>query len=48
VIFANTKTGEVSQEQTRTPRSRSKRAAVDPDGNAWFGVTGGVLVKFDA
>jgi len=48
VIFADTRTGEVFEEETRTPRSGPKRGGFDPDGNAWFGGTGGVLVKFDA
>jgi virginiamycin B lyase len=48
VIFADTKTGEVFEQETRTPRSGPKRGGFDPDGNAWFGGTGGVLVKFDS
>jgi streptogramin lyase/mono/diheme cytochrome c family protein len=48
VIFADTKTGDVFEQQTRTPRSGPKRGGFDPDGNAWFGGTGGLLVKFDA
>ena len=41
MIFADTKTGEVFEEETRTPRSGPKRGGFDPDGNAWFGGTGG-------
>ncbi len=48
VIFADTKTGEVTELQTRTPRAGPKRGGFDPDGNAWFGGTGGLLIKFDA
>ena len=47
-IFVDIRKGEVFELQTRTPRSAPKRGGFDPDGNAWFGGAGGVLVKVDA
>src|SRR5207237_941809 len=41
-------TGHVFEMQTPTPRTAPKRGGFDPDGNAWFGGAGGLLVKFDA
>jgi virginiamycin B lyase len=48
VIFVDIRKEEVFEMQTRTPRVAPKRGGFDPDGNAWFGGAGGVLVKIDA
>ncbi len=48
VIFQDIRKGEIFELETRTPRAGPKRGGFDPDGNAWFGGTGGILVKFDA
>jgi hypothetical protein len=48
VIFPDIRKGEIFELETRTPRAGPKRGGFDPEGNAWFGGTGGLLVKFDA
>lgn len=47
LIFLDVEKGEVVEVQTRTPRAAPKRGGLDPDGNAWFGGAGGILVKYD-
>jgi virginiamycin B lyase len=48
VIFQDIRKGEIFELETRTPRAGPKRGGFDPEGNAWFGGTGGLLIKFDA
>lgn len=48
VTFLDIEKGEALELQTRTPRASPKRGGFDPEGNAWFGGAGGILVKFDA
>ena len=48
MIFVDIRKGEVFELQTRTPRTAPKRGGFDPEGNAWFGGAGGLLVKIDA
>jgi hypothetical protein len=48
VIFPDIRKGEIFELETRTPRAGPKRGGFDPEGNAWFGGTGGLMVKFDA
>ncbi|OFW32863.1 MAG: hypothetical protein A3J28_06465 [Acidobacteria bacterium RIFCSPLOWO2_12_FULL_60_22] len=47
VVFLDVRTGETWELQTRTPRAGPKRGGFDPENNAWFGGTGGLLIKFD-
>jgi len=42
VIFQDIRKGEIFELETRTPRAGPKRGGFDPDGNAWFGGTGGI------
>ena len=47
VGLLDTKTGEMWELDTRTPVSSPARGAFDPQGNAWFGGRGGMLIKLD-
>lgn len=47
LIFLDIEKSEVVELQTRTPRAAPKKGGFDPEGNAWFGGHGGMLVKFD-
>ena len=44
----DTKTGEMDEVETGTQVSSGSRGGFDPQGNAWFGGRGGMLLKLDA
>ena len=48
IALLDTKTGEMIEAQTGTQVSSGSRGGFDPQGNAWFGGRGGMLLKLDA
>ena len=47
VVFLDALTGEVREVETRSRASDASRGGFDPEGNAWMGGRGGILVKYD-
>ena len=48
ITLIDTKTGEVTEAETGTQVASGSRGGFDPQGNAWFGGRGGMLLKMDA
>ena len=47
IVFIDIRTGEVIEAETESGAADPSRGGFDPDGNAWAGGRGGVLVQFE-